>query len=60
VACLKKLRIYCEGVVELHVFIVVSLCVYIHFDTFCGGPVGRVLLSCSILVWVYVLKFCLW
>jgi hypothetical protein len=49
VATLKRLRIYCEHVVVLYAFVVVSS-VYLQFFILCGRLPGRVLIGCSILV----------
>jgi hypothetical protein len=57
VLCLKKLRIYSEKV-ALYAIVVVSLCVYLRFLAFCGGLVGRVLISCPILICFYDWSLC--
>jgi hypothetical protein len=44
-------------VVALNIFVVILLCVYLRFLTFCGGLVGRVLISCPILVCFYDFRF---
>jgi hypothetical protein len=57
VVSMKKWRIYCEDVAVLDTFVVVFVCVYLLFLTFCGRFAGRVLIWFSTLVSFRVLKF---
>jgi hypothetical protein len=45
VVCLKKLRIYCEEIVVLYALsVVLCVCVYLFFLTFCVGLINHILI----------------